>query len=540
LQIRTVLQATTIRDRDEALKTLPSNLDEAFGGTMKRIEQQPPALSEKAATIIAWIHLAERPLTVEDLLCALAIKDGDRCLDERGIPVRETLLNCCHGLALIDQETSTVRLVHYSLEEHLSRQDRILGRSKVEWHSKIACTCLTFLNFTPMTVEPPLELPPEPPESWESPESPLKLNNGAISLVPYAATKWGHHLRKCDGFSDAPIELAKEYLTTSSTSNDVSLLYREIYPYRSKRDFPDQVLPAPIIAYFGVPTMMAFLISTGCDIELMDPTFGRTPLVWASENGHEAVVKMLINAGAEIDSNDSQFDHTPLSWAAHKGHEAVVKILINAGAEIDSKDSEYGRTPLLRAASNGHEAVVKILINAGAEIDSKDFKFDQTPLSWAAENGREAVVKILINAGAEIDSKDCMVGQTPLSRAAEKGKEAVVKILINAGAEIDSKDPQFHQTPLSWAAENGREAVVKMLINAGAEIDSKDIASRTPLSWAAFKGHKAVVKMLINAGAKVDIKHKDGNTPLSLAKGEDRKAVVKLLESFIATGTVPE
>jgi hypothetical protein len=143
LQIRTILQATTMRDRDEALKTLPSNLDEAFYGTIIRVTEQSPELFKKAAKIMAWIHLAERPLTVNELLCSLAIKDGDTSLNSRGIPVRETLLNCCHGLAIVDQETLTVRLVHYSLHEYLSRQDRILGFTKVEWHMKIAYTCLT-------------------------------------------------------------------------------------------------------------------------------------------------------------------------------------------------------------------------------------------------------------------------------------------------------------------------------------------------------------------------------------------------------------
>jgi hypothetical protein len=147
LQIRTVLQATTIRDRYEALKTLPSNLDEAFSGTMNRIEQQPSVLSNKAGMIIAWIYLAERPLTVDELLYSLAIRDGDRSLDLRGIPIRKSLLNCCQGLALIDQETSTVRLVHYSLQEYLSRRDEIFGRTKAAWHSVIARTCLTFLKF---------------------------------------------------------------------------------------------------------------------------------------------------------------------------------------------------------------------------------------------------------------------------------------------------------------------------------------------------------------------------------------------------------
>ena len=42
---------------------------------------------------------------------------------------------------------------------------------------------------------------------------------------------------------------------------------------------------------------------------------------------HETVVKLLINAGkVDINSKD-RYGQTPLSWAAEGGHEAVVKLL---------------------------------------------------------------------------------------------------------------------------------------------------------------------------------------------------------------------
>ena len=56
--------------------------------------------------------------------------------------------------------------------------------------------------------------------------------------------------------------------------------------------------------------------------------YGRTPLSWAAEGGHETVVKLLLRTGkVEVDVKDNQDSRTPLSWAAKGGHEAVVKLL---------------------------------------------------------------------------------------------------------------------------------------------------------------------------------------------------------------------
>jgi Ankyrin repeats (3 copies) len=95
-------------------------------------------------------------------------------------------------------------------------------------------------------------------------------------------------------------------------------------------------------------------------------TYGRSPLWWAAENRHEAVVKLLLEKGAEPDSREGGEPRTPLSRAAVNGHEAVVKLLLEKGVKPDSRERGSGRTPLSQAAVNGHEAVVKLLLEKGA------------------------------------------------------------------------------------------------------------------------------------------------------------------------------
>lgn len=89
-------------------------------------------------------------------------------------------------------------------------------------------------------------------------------------------------------------------------------------------------------------------------------------------NGHKAVVQLLLDTGkveADAKGKDSR---TPLSWAAEKGHEAVVQLLLENKVEADAKDWRR-RTPLWWATKNGHEAVVQLLLNTGkVEADAKD------------------------------------------------------------------------------------------------------------------------------------------------------------------------
>ncbi|KAH7109242.1 ankyrin repeat-containing domain protein, partial [Dactylonectria estremocensis] len=57
---------------------------------------------------------------------------------------------------------------------------------------------------------------------------------------------------------------------------------------------------------------------------------GVTPLLLASQYGHEAVVKVLIENGADVKSSNKH-GSAPLFWASGNSHEGVVKVLIEKG-----------------------------------------------------------------------------------------------------------------------------------------------------------------------------------------------------------------
>jgi ankyrin repeat protein len=132
------------------------------------------------------------------------------------------------------------------------------------------------------------------------------------------------------------------------------------------------------------------LLEGKAEVDLQDYN-GRTPLWYAAERGHEAIVKLLLDAGADIEPKDED-GQTPLSRAAEGGHISVVKLLLENKADVESKDNQ-GWIPLWWAALQEHEAVMEILLVA-AGVENKD-DYDWATLRSAIENERQKKVRKL-------------------------------------------------------------------------------------------------------------------------------------------------
>ncbi len=245
----------------------------------------------------------------------------------------------------------------------------------------------------------------------------------------------------------------------------------------------------------GNERLVRGLIEEGADPMTKDCN-GRIPLSFAAKNGHEAIVRFLLEGrdrgpkflppflnivwapySYAVNSQDN-CGRTPLSFAAENGHVAIMMLLLVKGANLGSEDHD-GRTPLSLAAENGQEAIVRLLLckePKGAKIGNtygtlfmREFnalfsrdKRGQTPLSFAAKNGHETIVRLLLERGAKVCSRD-YDGRTPLLFAAERGHNAIVRLLLEKGSKANSKD-NFGRTPLMVAAQNRYKAILKLLL----------------------------------------------------------------------------
>ncbi|CAG7940465.1 unnamed protein product [Penicillium salamii] len=286
----------------------------------------------------------------------------------------------------------------------------------------------------------------------------------------------------------------------------------------------------------------------------------RTPLSWASQNGHVGIVKLLLQTGIPCDEEDKDVQ-TPLSLALIGGHATIARLLIDKGADTNARDminrllrhkalkvnhekiapllidtlkinfdidaiDENGRTLLQRAADPGYEAIVRFLIAKEADVNTRN-RVGQTPLYTAVESGRVVVAKLLIEKGAHINIVD-KDGLTLLHTAIKNDNTAMAKLLIKNGAHSNAIDKDG-RTPLHLASSNGHKEVSELLTEREADLNAVDRDGRTPLHLASSVGHKAIAELLVNEGADLNAIDNDGRTPLHLASSNGHGAVSGLL-----------
>jgi len=451
-------------------------LEDAYGLTIERIKAQGGDKSRLGMQALMWVSYAERPLKAKELCHALAVELGSTNFNSGNFPSISTLLSCCQGLITVDKEASTVRLVHFTLQEYLSANPNIFTTP----HSSIAEICLTYLNSEQVKANPPywyddLYIPP---------------------FLEYCSLYWGVHAKR--QLSDRAKSLALKLLQGDDGHISTRLLLSQVkglLQWNSVTNFQFNGLHHA--SFFGISKLVAALIEMECCDTNGGDFWGHSPLSWAARNGHEQVVEMLL--GQEVVNPDKPdiYDKTPLSHAAGNGHEGVVKILVGLEAVNPDKPENWGQTPLSFAAVNGHERVVKMLLGRQEVNPDKPENWGRTPLSIAAEFGHEGVVKMLLGRQEVNPDKPDLWGQTPLFYAAQYGHEGVAKILLEREEVNPDKPDTWDKTPLSYAAQNGHEGVVKILLEREeVNPDKADDDGKTPLMYAAERGHKSVIEEL--------------------------------------------
>ncbi|KAJ7336849.1 hypothetical protein DFH08DRAFT_749112, partial [Mycena albidolilacea] len=144
LHMDSLSSKSTIKGVRQALKALPKTLYDSYENAMDRIKEQNEECRQIAHSTLTWVANAKRPLTPIELQTALAVEPGAKSLDDENILDIEFIISVCAGLVIVDEESSVVRLVHYTTQQYL---DSIQSQQFPDAQFEIAHILLTYLTF---------------------------------------------------------------------------------------------------------------------------------------------------------------------------------------------------------------------------------------------------------------------------------------------------------------------------------------------------------------------------------------------------------
>jgi len=513
------------------------DVGDVYNATLERIRTQGEGRARLGMDAIMWIAYSERPLEPDELCQALGVAVGSTDLDNDNAPSIRTILNCGLGLVTVDSSSSKVRLVHFTLQEHILANPTLFYNP----HCRIAEVCLTYLNFRCIEKLSP-SLPSPPPTT---------------PFLDYASRYWGAHCRRetspsvnqlavklldrfdshifCKLFLDAYL---KRFIiaNTANYPTKFTAFYANI---ANTASHPTKFTALHAGALLGVVEIMILLLKMDkWDLNATDK-FGMTASLWATWTNHDAIVKVLVEQGSVDPRHTDHWGNGLLLCAAWAGSGAVVRVLLERGGVDPDTTDEGGRTPLSWAAGptflepcteEGCGRAATILLERNDVDLHRADESGRGILLRITENGREKI--ILMRAGGDLCSHGSSRGAKITVRWTKLGQhEETVRILLGRSDVNPDRADKHDRTPLSWAAEYGYEESVQMLLERNdVNPNSADKCGRTPLLWAAKNWHWKIVRMLLERNdVHPDCVDERGRTPLSWAAEYGREEIARML-----------
>jgi ankyrin repeat protein len=515
-------RSTKPRDITERLKNLPQGLSAIY---LKILEDIRPDERETARSILQWVTCALRPLTIEELRIAIAIRPGATSLstieDDMEMDLRH-VLRLMFGPMLKIQSDNTVHLVHQSAKDFLLGGEGSHHSGfflfEPECNANLFLSCLTYLSFDECEVGPVGEHLQHLRKEFEEQ---VQKRQKEIQFLNYAAVHWPKHINQAVPEMHVPDGLCHAFLKFANSPQKFNLAYQVYCVYKNARFCRTE--PLQIAACLGSILLIAILLEDGANVNTQGGQYGN-PLQAASFHGHEAAAQLFIEIGADVNAQGGQYGNA-LQAASVSENEAVVRLLIENGADVNAQGGKYGNA--LQAASiSENEAVVRLLIECGADVNAQGGQYGNA-LQAASVSENEAVVRLLIENGADVNAQGGKYGNS-LQAASFCECEAVVRLLIECGADVNAQGAVFGNSLLAASVwEN--EAVVRLLIENGADVNAQGGELGNALQAASFCGHEAVVRLLIERGADVNAQGGFFGNALQAASSDGHEAVVRLL-----------
>ncbi|KAL7796221.1 ankyrin repeat-containing domain protein [Trichoderma afarasin] len=557
------------------------------------------SLTPQSLSILRWMAVASRPLSVTEMSVAISLSDDDQ--------------------SLADIEDCQSWSIYTEIQENLDQLVCIVNQ-------EIAQRLLKYLT---LMTDHPQDL-----SANEIRDNKLSATPNALSLVGYAALYWPTHYR-ASSRSDSLIQLVDSVLNNERLYRVLADIIQPIF----KKPVPDDLKMKQgvvLASYLGIAEVVERHILRDHDMHT-DNDILRTTLVSAAREGHQNVVKLFLDQGitsneailacceeghcdilrdilSRINTNEEIMDtlDASLLQASKRGHLSVVQELLDRNISPNKTDSITGCNTVHMAAQFGHSDIVDLLIRSESNNSATLNAYNQdnyNPLQLAAAGGYLHIVHALISAGrisptdfyqqknpppiciatkyGHIDVVKALInsdfniylpmdsGRTVLHVAAERGWEKLVAWFLdyigqpeqghktNDSTDDDKENKSIRSncdegkvaertqllltakdydgyTALHLAAKFGHLDVVRLITDAGnasAVVDATGPEAYRPLHFASESGYHDIVRHFIETEVSIENVTEESNTALHLAAREGRKHVVSALLQYIRRAT---
>ncbi|KDR67657.1 hypothetical protein GALMADRAFT_146939 [Galerina marginata CBS 339.88] len=490
LQIEMLKGANSLKKLRVILESLPAGVNDMYSSTVVRIESGDDC--SLAMRALLWLTYAIRPLTITELQHALAISNDAGTFDLEDVTERSWLLSVCCGLVVVDQETETVRLAHYTAHDFLKALTTgIFTRP----HTFITECCMAYLSEIKLFGQ----------ISYQSQLSNVLYSNKSYPLLLYVYNHWGIHAQSCHRENGLPTAVSAFFLTCG------------LYPWhdptvRYESTFDRFELPH-IASCYGLSDLLPQIL-----LFHNKPTAeGRLPLHLCAMYGQDRIMKALLETHPKALNIKDKYGDTALTLACCNNHESTVKLLISYDNIDINLPAGSGNTPLMLAVENGNLVITQLLIEHPClNPNHRGGQCWSTALVLASQDGNKEIVRLLLHRdGIDVNSSD-WCGMSALARAAYGGHASIVELLV-ARDDIDPNKLDFgDETPLHLAG--GHVATVKALLSCRrVNVNHKGPLEQSALIKASYDGHIDVVKLLLNQD-DIDVNQVDSSNRTALVR----------------------
>lgn len=176
---------------EAVLQDVPSDLGDVYHRILQSIEADPHK-KILAKSILTWVVLASRPLTTDELRCAIKMDIGQTVQNiTRAIP------NVCGQLVFVDQN-NRAQVIHDTAREFLLGSDlnSDLAISKTHAHTRLSLLLVRYLSNNAVKAQSVSEAPKRRTRGFASTRS-TSAASPDLGLLAYATYFFSNHIYRC-------------------------------------------------------------------------------------------------------------------------------------------------------------------------------------------------------------------------------------------------------------------------------------------------------------------------------------------------------